>query len=355
MGGVFITANRFGVYKDKKVLVTGHTGFKGSWLTLWLKHLGAEVVGYSLDPPSEPNLFHVLRLDEKIDHLYGDVLNFGHLSAVFDELQPEFVFHLAAQPIVRRSYKEPKLTFETNIMGTLNVLECLRNHACTKVCVIVTSDKCYENQGYDYVYRENDCLGGNDPYSSSKACAELITKAYRKSIFIGRFPAVSSARAGNVIGGGDWGEDRLVPDCVRALSTGNPIVLRNPTMIRPWQYVLDPLSGYLRLGATIHTVGNELGAFNFGSYSRETVGDIVRRIIKQWGEGRYETDTSPQPREEHSLMLNTEKAKMLLGWRPVYNINETVMRTVEWYKRFYAGEDMYDYSIREIEAYEKSR
>jgi len=248
------------IYNGKRVLVTGHTGFKGGWLSLWLKELRAEVIGYSLDPPTSPSFFEAVDLKNKLIHITGDVRDEKHLLSVFKKYQPEFVFHLAAQPLVRLSYKDPKLTYETNIMGTVNVLESVRKTKSARVCIIVTTDKCYENKEWIYGYRETDPMGGYDPYSSSKGCAELVTAAYRSSFFnpkdYGKSHRVapSSARAGNVIGGGDWAEDRLIPDCIRTLSQNKIINIRNPQATRPWQYILEPLSGYLLLGSKMYNL-----------------------------------------------------------------------------------------------------
>lgn len=279
------------IYKNKRVLITGHTGFKGSWLAIWLKELGADVVGYSLDPPSEPNNFEATRLREKITHIHGDIRDLDRLMETFKKYQPEFVFHLAAQPLVRLSYNEPKMTFDTNIGGTVNVFEAVRKTPSVKVLVNITSDKCYENKEWVWGYRENDPMGGHDPYSASKGCAELVFSAYLKSFFsqnaaqksgdmtqlreqLGSCPQIStsgprlgaaSARAGNVIGGGDWGTDRLVPDCIRALSRHQPIGIRSPKAVRPWQHVLEPLGGYLLLGAALWQDPQKYsGAWNFG-------------------------------------------------------------------------------------------
>ncbi len=341
------------IYRNKTVLVTGHTGFKGSWLTLWLIQLGAKVIGYSLPPPTTPNLFESLNLKWRITHIEGDVTDYCTLESVIEEFKPEFVFHLAAQPLVRASYILPKLTYETNVLGTLNVLECIRCIDTVKVGVIVTSDKCYKNFEINRGYKETDPLGGHDPYSSSKACAELITSAYRDSY--GDIPcAISTVRAGNVIGGGDWGEDRLVPDCMRALHERKNIILRNPRAIRPWQYVLEPLFGYLRLGSLMYQHGKIYGeAWNFSpSDMGLTVEEIVNLVINNWGRGLYEIDESSHPHEDKILSLNSQKADKYLDWRPVLMTHEAVKSTVDWYKHFYNNEDIYKYSVKEIQLYE---
>lgn len=352
------------IYNGKKVHVTGHTGFKGGWLSLWLKELGAEVIGYSLDPPTQPSFFEAVDLKNKIIHIIGDVKDEKHLLSVFEKYQPEFVFHLAAQSLVRFSYKEPRLTYETNVMGTVNILEAIRKSKSVRAAVIVTSDKCYENKEWIYGYRENDPVGGYDPYSSSKGCAELVVSAYRRSFLNpinqnDRKIAISSARAGNVIGGGDWGEDRLIPDCVKTLSQNKIINIRNPQATRPWQYVLEPLSGYLLLGSKMHKDGKRYSsAWNFGTNDNDiiTVEEIVKSAINNWGNGDYKVDISSQPHEAGLLKLDTSKARTFLGWKPVYNIYETIERTINWYKRFYEGvkkEELYKITINEIRDYVK--
>jgi CDP-glucose 4,6-dehydratase len=351
------------VYKGKRILITGHTGFKGSWLSLWLKELGADVVGYALEPPTKPNLFEALNLDEKITHTIGDVRDEEHLLSVFEKYQPEFVFHLAAQPLVRFSYKEPKLTYETNVMGTVNVLEAVRKTNSVRVCIIVTSDKCYENKEWVYGYRETDPMGGYDPYSSSKGCAELVTSAYRRSFFTPKDygknhnVALTSVRAGNVIGGGDWGEDRLIPDCVRALSQKKEIFVRNPSATRPWQYILEPLTGYLLIGGSMDEDGvGYSSAWNFGPNDESiiTVEELVKLVIKHWGSGSHIIDTLNHPHEAGLLKLDASKARALLGWKPIYDVYEAVEKTINWYKNFYNGmrkEELYEFTVGEIGEY----
>jgi len=348
------------IYENRKVLITGHTGFKGSWLSLWLTELGAKVIGYSLEPPTKPNLFKSINLKDKITHIIGDIRDEEHLISVFEKYRPEFVFHLAAQSLVRFSYREPKLTYETNVIGTVNVLEALRKTKSVKVCIIVTSDKCYENNEWVYGYREIDPMGGYDPYSSSKGCAELVTSAYRRSFFNPEEyskthnVALSSVRAGNVIGGGDWGEDRIIPDCMRALSKGESIIIRNPSVIRPWQYVLEPLSGYLLLGALMYKNGVKYSdAWNFGPNDESiiTVEELVKLVIKHWGSGTYTVDTSSHPHEARLLKLDSSKARALLGWKPIYDIYEAVKITISWYKNFYNNvckEDLYEFTVKDI-------
>jgi CDP-glucose 4,6-dehydratase len=346
------------VYKDKTVLVTGHTGFKGSWLALWLAHLGAKVVGYSAFMPSEPCNFDVLGMEERMTHIEGDVRDIDKLRAVFSEHRPDMVFHLAAQSLVKRSYNEPGLTFETNLMGTVNVFECIRSTPEVRAAVIITSDKCYRNVEWLWGYRENDTLGGDDPYSASKACAELAAHAYMKSFFRrGTDNAcISTTRAGNVVGGGDWAEDRIIPDCVRAWSEGEEPVIRNPDATRPWQLVLEPLSGYLWLGASLYNSNRLHGeAFNFGPDQKvkEPVSELIEEFLKHWGKAgwRHEKDKD-EVKEATLLKLSCDKALSLLGWSAVLDFQETVRLTAEWYKAYYEGEeDMHGFSLRQIDFY----
>jgi CDP-glucose 4,6-dehydratase len=332
------------IYKNKTVLITGHTGFKGSWLAIWLKKLGANVVGYALDPPSQPNNFEATKLGKKIAHIHGDIRDIDRLIESFKTYEPEFVFHLAAQPIVRLSYDEPKITFDTNVGGTVNVFEAVRKTPSVKVLVNVTSDKCYENREWIWGYRENDPLGGHDPYSASKGCAELVFSAYLKSFFSqsaahSRSIGAASARAGNVIGGGDWGADRLVPDCIRALSSFQPIGIRNPHAIRPWQHVLEPLGGYLLLGARLSQDPEKYsGAWNFGpdESSHLTVAEMADCLIKYWGEGSWKDLSDPNALHEAKLLkLNCDKANAELRWHSVLTINECLQMTSVWYKKYY--------------------
>ncbi|MEW6606608.1 MAG: CDP-glucose 4,6-dehydratase [bacterium] len=353
------------IYENRRVLVTGHTGFKGGWLSVWLTELRAKVIGYSLQPPTQPNLFESINLNDKIEHIIGDIRDEKNLLAIFEEYQPEFVFHLAAQPLVRFSYKEPKFTYETNIMGTVNLLEAVRKSRSVKVCVIITSDKCYENKEWIYGYREIDPMGGYDPYSSSKGCAELITASYRNSFFnpkdYGKIHQVSlsSVRAGNVIGGGDWGEDRLIPDCVKSFSKNKTVLIRNPHATRPWQYILEPLSGYLLLGALMYENGAKYSSgWNFGPNDESIikVEEIVKCLIKHWGSGDYQIDTSnvTQPHEASLLKLDISKVRALLGWKPIYHIYESLEKTIMWYKSFYNDvglEKLYEITVQEIRNY----
>ncbi|HIJ75174.1 MAG TPA: CDP-glucose 4,6-dehydratase [Deltaproteobacteria bacterium] len=339
------------VYRNKTILVTGDTGFKGAWLSLWLEQLGAKVIGYALDPPGQPNLFDAIGLAGTIIHIHGDVRDYSGLIEVIIEHQPEIIFHLAAQSLVRASYEEPRLTYETNVMGTVNLLEAARHTPSVRAVVVVTSDKCYENREWVWGYREQEPMGGRDPYSSSKGCCELVTAAYLHSYFspeqYGKTHgiALASARAGNVIGGGDWGKDRLIPDCVRALSRKEEIILRHPNAIRPWQYVLEPLSGYLLLGASLFRDGpNNTGSWNFGPSDAETltVGEMVNEIIRLWGEGSYRVESDGQPHEAHWLKLDCSKARGYLGWRPRYNVQTALNLSIDWYRLYYAGNSKRD-------------
>ncbi len=345
------------IYKNKKVLITGHTGFKGSWLAIWLKELGANVVGYALEPPSEPNNFEATQLREKITHIHGDIRDLDCLMGAFQKYQPEFVFHLAAQPIVRLSYEEPKLTFDTNVGGTVNVFEAVRKTPSVKVLVNITSDKCYENKEWIWGYRENDPMGGHDPYSASKGCAELVFSSYLKS-FYSQKTGAASARAGNVIGGGDWGADRLIPDCIRALSSGRSIGIRSPHAVRPWQHVLEPLGGYLRLGAALSQDPQKYsGAWNFGpeNGSHLTVAEMADRLIQYWGDGSWDDLSDPNALHEANLLkLNCDKAHSILNWHSVLTIDECLQMTVDWYQRFYTGNlnaDVYALCVEQIHVY----
>ena len=338
-------------YENRKILITGHTGFKGGWMSLWLSMLGAEVVGYSLEPPSKPSLFETIGLSKDfVEDIRGDVREFAKLYKVFSEYRPDIVFHLAAQPLVRLSYREPILTYETNVMGTVNVLEAARQTESVRVIVNVTSDKCYENKEWVWGYRENDPMGGHDPYSSSKGCSELITSAYSNSFFSPETygkdhkMALASVRAGNVIGGGDWGEDRLVPDCVRSLSKGKEIVIRHPEAIRPWQHVLEPLFGYLLVGARLWTGGSHYsGAWNFGPSDDEvwTVEEVVREVIRLWGHGSsYQADPEKHVHEANWLKLDCSKARIKLGWKPRFSVAQSLKKSIDWYRLFYQGTEM---------------
>jgi len=348
-----------GVYAGKRVLVTGHTGFKGSWLTLWLMHLGADVVGLSLDLPSSPCNFEIVCHGSSITDSRGDIRDRDTLQRVFDAYKPEAVFHLAAQPLVRRSHEDPGLTFETNVMGTVRVLDCLRSSASVEAAVIITSDKCYQNQELSRGYTEDDRLGGDDPYSASKAGAEIAFSSYVRSYFgtsSGRTgPCLSTTRAGNVIGGGDWALGRVVPDCVRAWAASDEPTIRAPMAVRPWQHVLEALSGYLALGGRL--LGRELHAesFNFGPSGDEvhSVEALVTAMAGYWGQVSWHNGRSDHLwRETDMLRLNSDKALALLGWRSVLSFEETAQLTAEWYKAYYSGTgNMKEFSLGQIDAY----
>lgn len=335
------------IYRGKRVLVTGHTGFKGAWLAEWLLALGADVHGFSLPPPTTPSLFEQLRLASRIRHVEGDVRDVAAVRAVVEASCPEFVFHLAAQPLVRLSYEQPVETYSTNVMGTVNVLEAVRLAGLACNVVAITTDKCYENKEWVHSYREEDPLGGHDPYSSSKAAAELVISAYRRSYFSGSGSLVrlASARAGNVIGGGDWARDRIVPDCIRALQRDERIPVRNKIATRPWQHVLEPLSGYLWLGACLakkdtnldvtHSQAAYASSFNFGPAlaSNRTVAELVQEILKHWP-GHWTDESDPGAvHEAQRLNLAIDKAHHVLGWVPVWSFAETISQTIAWYRQ----------------------
>jgi CDP-glucose 4,6-dehydratase len=325
-------------YRARHVLVTGHTGFKGAWLAEWLTTLGAQVTGYALDPPTQPNLFDALDLRSRVKSLVADIRDADRLAAEVQAAQPSVIFHLAALALVRRAYEEPRATFETNVMGTVNVLEAARACSSVRAVVIVTSDKSYENLETGRAFRETDPMGGRDPYGASKAAAELVTAAYRESFF-GDGAAVASARAGNVIGGGDWAPDRIIPDSVRALAAGEPIVVRNPGALRPWQHVLEPLSGYLQLGSLLLADGRQYeGAWNFGpTQGDQPVRWVVERFLEAWGSGMWTTPlkTGVEPREANLLSLDSAKARQQLQWAPVWDAATAVRRTASWYREYY--------------------
>lgn len=348
-----------GVYAGRRVLITGHTGFKGSWLSQWLLRLGAEVAGYSLYLPSQPANYQVLGLGERMDDNTGDIRDMAQLEKIIGEFQPEIVFHLAAQAIVRASYDDPKATFDTNIGGTVNVLECIRNAPSVQAAVFITSDKCYENVEWEYGYREVDRLGGKDPYSASKACAEIAISAYMRSFFSHSGKKVASTRAGNVIGGGDWAKDRIVADCARSWAENRVLTVRNPRATRPWQHVLEPLGGYLWLGAKLmrdeHGVTNE--SFNFGPRAEvnQPVSVLIDEMAKTWPRAGWISEADDSNKAEAGLLkLSCDKALHRLGWQAVLSFEETVRMTAEWYRAYYEGnQDMRQFTETQIDAYER--
>ncbi len=333
-----------GTYANRSVFVTGHTGFKGAWLAEWLVSMGANVTGYALDPPTQPSLFEALDLRQRLRHVVADVRDQERLAEELSAAQPSVVFHLAARAIVRRAYVEPRDTFETNVMGTVNVLDAVRACPSVEAVVIVTSDKCYENHEGGPAHRETDAMGGRDPYSASKGCAELVARAYRDSFFA-QGAAVASVRAGNVIGGGDWAADRIIPDSVRALVAGNTIAVRNPDAVRPWQHVLEPLSGYLQLGARLLAGDRSLAEpWNFGP--SDDAGDrsvrwVVERFLEEWGAGSWAAPAGEglALHEAHRLSLDSTKARERLGWAPVWDAPIAVRQTAAWYREYYRAPD----------------
>ncbi|AGK97898.1 CDP-glucose 4,6-dehydratase [Clostridium pasteurianum] len=348
------------IFKNKNVLITGHTGFKGSWLAIWLKKLGANVIGYALDPLNSEDNFSLSGLKNSIIDIRGDIRDSKLLNEVFKKYNPEIVFHLAAQPLVRYSYEHPKYTYEVNVIGTLNLLEAMRNCNTTKAAVIITSDKCYENKEWVWGYRENDPMGGYDPYSSSKGCAELLVSSYRNSFFNPEEysihkKVIASVRAGNVIGGGDWSKDRIIPDCINALELNKDIIIRNPKAIRPWQHVLEPLGGYLKLGINLLKYNTKFsGAWNFGPNSESIVSveEITKKIINYWESGNYKSinTISTQLHEANLLNLDISKSKFYLNWAPKWNVDKAIEETVKWYKNYHNG-NVYDLCVKQIDEY----
>jgi CDP-glucose 4,6-dehydratase len=349
-----------GFYQGKRVLVTGHTGFKGAWLSLWLRKLGAAVCGVSLPPPTSPNLHEVIKTETFASETECDIRDLGSLAAAVKKIQPEIIFHLAAQPIVRRSYAEPLATFQTNALGTAHLLESVRNAELSCILVIITSDKCYENREWEFAYRENDPLGGHDIYSMSKAATELVAQAWNRSFFAAdqKLGPVATVRAGNVIGGGDYAQDRIVPDCVRALIAGKQIIVRNSNAIRPWQHVLECLSGYLWLAARLQDEPKNsplVGAFNFGPEpsARQPVRRLVEEVLRIWP-GQWVDGSNPNSVHEATLLsLSIEKAGVLLGWYPVWDFSEAVHRTISWYHQRHVvkGSNLLELSSRQIDDY----
>jgi CDP-glucose 4,6-dehydratase len=342
-------------WQGRKVLLTGHTGFKGGWLALWLARLGAKVTGIALHPTTEPNLFSRARIGDLGPSHFHDIREGVGLAAIIRAARPEIVFHLAAQPLVRASYRLPVETFATNVMGTAHLLEALRGLGSTRVAVMITTDKVYQNREWPYPYREDDPLGGHDPYSASKAGSEIVIASYRDSFLRAEGIALASARAGNVIGGGDWSEDRLIPDAIRAWQSGSTLEIRRPSAIRPWQHVLEPLRGYLVLAEALWSRPERAGSYNFGPNTHEaaTVRDVIERARKAWGGGDVAYgDGSEGPHEAGWLALETAKARIALGVEPLWGFAEGVERTIRWYRAAHAGEDVRTLCEAEIAAFE---
>ena len=330
-------------YQGKKVFVTGHTGFKGSWLCKILSQFGAEVCGYSLRPPTEPNLFEIAGIENDIESHIGDIRNLGDLKKVFDSFRPEIVLHLAAQPIVRDSYKNPAYTYETNVMGTVNILECIRQSDCVKSFLNVTTDKVYLNREWEWGYREDEMLDGYDPYSNSKSCSELVTHSYKNSFFSDGRIAISTARAGNVIGGGDFSNDRIIPDCVRAAMNKQEIIVRNPYSTRPYQHVLEPLFAYLMIAAKQYEDLSYAGWYNVGPDDRDCfeTGAVVDLFVKHWGDGlRWISRYDGGPHEANFLKLDCSKLKSKFGWAPRWDLDTAIQKTVEWTKCWLTNESV---------------
>ena len=344
------------IWKSKKVFLTGHTGFKGSWISLWLQSMGAIVKGYSLAPNTSPNLFSVANVCENMDSEIGDIRDLQHISKSMLAFNPDVLIHMAAQPLVRLSYQEPVDTYATNVMGTVNVLESARFCANLKAIVSVTTDKCYENKEWEWGYRENEPMGGHDPYSSSKGCAELVTSAYRRSFFNTKETAsVASARAGNVIGGGDWADDRLIPDILKAFEKSTPVIVRNPLSTRPWQHVLEPLSGYLVLAEQLFEKGDKFAeAWNFGPKEEgcKSVQWILDKMVSSWGKGAsWELDKNNNPHEAGFLKLDCSKAANKLHWQPKWNLEKTLDLIINWHQNYGKGNDVKKECLKEINEY----
>lgn len=347
-------------WRGKKVFLTGHTGFKGSWLSLWLQQLGAEVTGYALQAPTNPSLFEVANVAQGMTSIIGDIRDAEALNKAMRDAAPDIVIHMAAQPLVRYSYVNPVETYSTNVMGTVHLLEAVRQTPSVRAVVNVTSDKCYDNKEWVWGYRENEAMGGFDPYSNSKGCAELVTSAYRNSFFnpekyADHRVALASGRAGNVIGGGDWADDRLIPDILRAISDNKPVVIRSPHAIRPWQHVLEPLSGYLLLAEKLYTQGVAYAeGWNFGPADEDAkpVQWIVEQLTQQWGKGAsWQLDGGEHPHEAHYLKLDCSKAKMRLDWQPRWHLGHTLEMIVSWQQAWLAKQDMRSFTLKQIEQY----
>lgn len=360
-GDLSVTCQNIAAFwKGKSVFLTGHTGFKGSWLSLWLHSLGAKVTGYSLAPPTNPNMYQLVGVDGLIASVTGDIREYDTLRRALSLSEPEIVFHMAAQPLVRESYLTPIATYSTNVMGTVNLLEAVRQCPSVRVVINVTTDKCYDNQEDDHSFREEEPLGGHDPYSSSKACSELVTAAWRSSYFAPHNyakhrVAIATARAGNVIGGGDWAKDRLIPDCIRALQAGKPIQIRNPAATRPWQHVLEPLFGYILLAQRLYEQGCEYGSsWNFGPFEDDakSVGWVVDRLCEKWSDNAwYDIDAGKHLHEARCLRLDISKAQAHLGWHPRWSLEQALDATLEWVHAWLGGDDLVAQSLAQIERY----
>jgi CDP-glucose 4,6-dehydratase len=342
-------------WKGKRVFLTGHTGFKGSWLSIWLQYMGAEVFGLALGPPTTPSLFEELGLELELGSTLGDIRDYPTVLEAMEVAQADIVIHMAAQPIVRMSYKIPVETYATNVMGTVHVLEAAKTVGSARAIVVVTTDKCYENREWMWGYREVDPVGGDDPYSNSKGCAELVTNAYRRSFLESKGIALASARAGNVIGGGDWGVDRLIPDILRAFEGGGSVVIRNPDAIRPWQHVLEPLSGYLKLAENLYNEGHPWGeAWNFGPNDDDAkcVQWVVEKMARLWGEGAtWEKDHGAHPHEASYLKLDISKAKMRMLWSPRWSLDVALENVVEWHQAWLLKRNVRELCIAQIDRY----
>ncbi len=352
-----------GFWQGRRVFVTGHTGFKGSWLSLWLGRLGAQVTGYALAPDTQPSLFGIFQAGQPVQSVIGDVRDPQALARALRDSRAEIVFHLAAQPLVRRSYDNPAETYATNVMGTVHLLDAVRSAGGVRAVVVVTSDKCYENREWPWGYRESDPMGGHDPYSSSKGCTELVAASYRSSFFppadhARHGVALATARAGNVVGGGDWSDDRLVPDLVRAFAAGQPAVIRNPLAVRPWQHVLEPLQGYLMLAERLTLDGPAWGeAWNFGPQDTDArpVSWVADQLARHWGDGaRWAQDAGTHPHEAHLLRLDSAKAHQRLGWRPRWRLEHTLENIAGWYGAHLKGQDMLAVSLAQVRDFENT-
>ena len=351
-------------WSGKRVFLTGHTGFKGGWLSLWLSSMGAKVTGYALAPNTSPNFFDEVQIDGVLEKSYiDDIRDLEKLQNAMADTKPEIVIHMAAQPLVRYSYANPVETYATNVMGTVNVLESIRSLNCVRVAVIVTTDKCYENRERVAGYREDEPMGGYDPYSSSKGCAELVTSAYRQSYFSPeKFNqhrvAVASARAGNVIGGGDWSEDRLIPDAIKAFEINQTLIIRNPLATRPWQHVLEPLSGYLILAQALYQEGAKFdGGWNFGPRDEDarSVSEVISLLVEKWKSGAsWKQDKGEQPHEAHSLRLDCSKARNQLNWIPKWNLEQAIEKITQWHNAHYQKFNMHDFSLQQIADYQNT-